>query len=255
MRQKIESSDAGAYEWGWQEKFGQEVSDDLSAAYAQVLANAAPEMEPGMVQQLAGQYADARGAELVKGLEAETRKRMALVVEQSIQAGEGIGTLQRKIRADFAFSRERATLIARTETAKALGQGQKVAAISQGRDEKRWFTQGDDRVRPEHRSNAAAGWLGVADAFPSGEDTIGLPNCRCNVVYRTRSIQVETISEGVKHRCPDCHKILGKNKEGPGYYCRRCRKAVISEVKLDLEVLSAEVASGEPALTLNPEST
>lgn len=226
MITKIEVTDVAGYEWGWAEKFVPGAIEDLVASYSDALAAAAPDMAPGVVQRLAGQYAEARGAELVTGLEQETRKRMALVVEQSIREGEGIGTLQRSIRNDFAFSRQRATLIARTETTKALGQGQKAAAISQGRDEKRWFTQGDDLVREEHLRNEGAGWIGIGDTFPSGEDTVGLPNCRCNVAYRTAAIHDEPVTEGVQHRCPTCHKALEVNKDGPGGWCRKCKKVV-----------------------------
>lgn len=223
--QKVEPGDIDGYQWNWGDKFGDDVMEELIHSYAAALSSAAPDMAPGVVQRLAGQYAEARGGLLIQGLELESKRRMGALIDKSIREGVGIGTIQERIIADYAFSPQRATLIARTETAKALGQGQKAAAVSQGQDQKKWVTQGDSLVRDEHVRNEAAGWISITDPFPSGEDTVGLFNCRCNVVYRTKALH-EPVTEGMKHRCPDCGTSMVVNKDGPGGWCRRCQQVV-----------------------------
>ena len=131
--------------------------------------------------------------------------------------------MAKTIRDDFAFSKARSSTIARTETAKALGQGAKGAAIEQGRDEKHWVTQGDPDVSDACFANADAGWLSIGDVFPSGADTVPEhPNCRCNVRYRTRpeGDPVRTVSEV---RCPQCKKLVGRDLVGVvELVCDRC---------------------------------
>ena len=117
-------------------------------------------------------------------------------------------------------------MVARTETATAQGQGAKGAAISQGRDEKHWVTQGDDAVEGECLENEAAGWIAMTDPFPTGLDTIPQhPNCRCNVRYRTTP--ESDVEATARRSCPRCGKAtLVLNRDGPGFWCRRCAQVV-----------------------------
>jgi len=222
---KIDPSDINGWDWDWMGKFGKDVEAEILSAFLEVMMSAGADIPMDIMQHLAGEYASFRGAELLTGdssLIVETQKRVAVLVEDSIREGRSIGALQKAIREDLAFSPARAKLIARTETTKALGQGNKAVALQQGRDEKRWWTQGDDEVRDEHLANEAAGWIPIADPFPDGEDTIGDPNCRCNVTYRTRAIS-EGAGLPARRNCPECGKALILNRDGPGLYCARCK--------------------------------
>ena len=140
-------------------------------------------MPPVEAQRLAAEYAQHRGARLLRldgdlNMVTFTRERVNQLVSQTIEQGDSLQALQKALREDLAFSRERARTVARTETATAQGQGAKGAAIVQGRDEKHWVTQGDDAVEGDCLENEAAGWTDIGQPFPTGVDTIPQhPNC------------------------------------------------------------------------------
>ena len=102
---------------------------------------------------------NAAGVQLAQPIPVTARLRVGQLVAETIEKGESLGTLQSKLRTDIGFSAKQARTIARTETATALGQGQKDAAKSQGRTEKRWITQGDALVAVECLGNEEQGWI------------------------------------------------------------------------------------------------
>ncbi len=225
MRQKIELSDLSGYDWDWSAKYEADVVAEILKSFSATLTAEFPGMPAQEVQRLAAQYAQERGARLLR-LDGDlnvvrlTQERVNALVSGTIERGDSLQKLQKALREDFAFSKQRARLVARTETANALGQGQKQAAIAQDRNEKHWVTQGDDLVRFEHVENENAGWIGIGDIFPSGEDTISLPNCRCVVRYRT----VDASEIVASFRCPICNKLLGKDLPmGTPRWCSRCK--------------------------------
>ena len=230
--EKIEIGDIDTFDWDWYGRYGDEVAGELSTAFGVAMVAEFPGMPPERLQLLASLWARERAGDLLRldgslSLAATTRARVRELVGNAIESGEPLGTLQKRLRDDPVFSRERAARVARTETAVALGQGQKGAALEQGRDEKRWMTQGDVLVRPAHVENASAGWISISAAFPSGQDTIGngpaslVVNCRCTVIYRTAPVQ-DSISE---FRCPEDGLLLGRDvAPGEARYCRRCKQ-------------------------------
>ena len=150
-----------------------------------------------------------------------------MAVAETIEKGESIGTLTSKLKTDFAFSPEKAKLIARTETATALGRGQMDAAKSEGRDEKRWITSGDALVADECLINEEVGWIPVDYGFPAtGVDTIPEhPNCRCVVQYRiSRATEEDEKTIRLEVRCSECNRKAGDNIAiGTKMRCRRCK--------------------------------
>lgn len=232
VRAKIELADIAGYSWDWWQRYGDNVVAELTEAFTASMLREFPAMPPNQAQRLATEYAQHRGARLLR-LDGDlnmvnfTRQRVNQLVAQTIEQGDSLGQLQKALREDVAFSRERARAVARTETATAQGQGARGAAIAQGRDEKAWITQGDDLVEEDCISNEAAGWIALGDPFPTGVDTIPQhPNCRCVVRYRTAELREESTQS--RRICPDCGKAtLVMNREGPGYWCRRCAKVVI----------------------------
>ena len=141
------------------------------------------------VQRIAAEWAILEAEQQLLNYSALTREGVMGIVSDSVRDGRSIGQTTTLIKNDFLFSRDRAKVIARTETARALGHGQKGAAEQQGRDEKRWSTSGDELVSDECRSNEDIGWLPIGDPFPGGVDTVPQhPNCRCVVVYRTKEL-------------------------------------------------------------------
>ena len=246
-RVKIELTDLNTYDWDWWSKYSDEVIEELTSLVSMSITAGFPEVEVIRVQQLAAAYAKQRGAQLLR-LDGElsmvrfTRDRVNTLVSQAINEGQGLGQLRRALTDDVAFSPQRAAMVARTETAFALGQGQKSAAIEQGRDQKHWVTQGDVHVDDKIcRMNEGKGWIKLGDPFPSGHDTVPAhPNCRCVVRYRTSggaSIDpLEDVGDDVaaaiagsrgiisQVECPKCHNTLPiRNFRGAAEgYCRKC---------------------------------
>ena len=129
------------------------------------------------------------------------------------------------------FSRDRASRVARTETATGLGQGHKQAAQSMGRDEKHWRTQGaaDPRVDETCLANEAQGWVEIGSLFVSGHDTVPAhPNCMCKTDYRTRELHEESATPRLARegRCPQCSKLLLKDVGDATGWCGKCRVGV-----------------------------
>jgi len=169
--QRIAPEDVGGYDWDWGGKYGPAIEEELRRAFSSAVTAQFPGMGPGEVQLLAGEYARESGAELITRTVDFTKLRVNLAVEQTISNGEGLGQLQKRLRDDMAFSRDRARMIARTETANALGEGTKQAALAQGRNEKHWVTQGDDRVSDICLGNEAEGRGILRDALPEVWET------------------------------------------------------------------------------------
>jgi phage portal protein BeeE len=227
---KLNVNEVAEYDWNWWAKYGAEVVEELAESFALVIATEAPAMSPPQVQRLASLYAEQRGAALLRAdgplnLANMTRRRVRQLVARTVETGESLNTLTDRLSTDLSFSPDRARMIARTETATALGQGQREAAKSQGRTEKRWVTQADDRVnQPICATNGTQDWIPITAGFQSGHDTIpGHINCRCVVQYRNTPLADER-SFIPEVRCPQCNRKHGENVAvGTQIKCRRCK--------------------------------
>jgi SPP1 gp7 family putative phage head morphogenesis protein len=88
-----------------------------------------------------------------------------------------------KIGDSYAFSDERAMLIARTETIRASNQGALASYRAADVAQKEWTTAEDDRVSEDCEANGDQGPIGIDEAFDSGDMTPPAhPNCRCVIV-------------------------------------------------------------------------
>jgi len=128
-------------------------------------------------------WAKEHGATLVKGMDEETKKRLAHTIADSIEHKRGIPGLTRDIRNTFGdMSKYRSELIARTETASALSQASLDTMADMGIDGKEWVTAGDDLVSDECLGNEAEGVIPVGQAFSGGvSGPPQHPDCRCTV--------------------------------------------------------------------------
>ena len=126
-------------------------------------------------------FAKKRGATLVKGMNEETKKRLAHTISQGIENKRGIPGLARDIRTTFAdMSKHRSELIARTETAEALSQASLDNMEAMGIDGKEWITVGDDDVSDDCRGNESEGVIPVGQTFSGGVSAPPQhPDCRC----------------------------------------------------------------------------
>ncbi len=145
-------------------------------------------------------YLRRNAAAKVTAINDTTRKAIAKIVTKGTEEGTSYTKMAREIRSKFhEFSvpkpqlhiKDRAELVSVTETANAYGEGNMVFAQdlqSKGLTmEKSWLTVGDDRVSEGCQENQDAGWIGVDDMFPSGDEhEPRFPGCRCSTLYQTR---------------------------------------------------------------------
>lgn len=217
------------YDWDWWAHWGEAVILELIAVFSTISSREG--LPTSTALELAVRYAQERAARLLHidgdlALVTETRQRVARLVSEAIANSDSVDTLARRLRTDFVFSKQRARMIARTETATAWGQASLDAGRFQGREEKRWVTQGDSLVSPECQRNGAASWIPIEEAFPTGKETTPQhPNCRCGLRTRHRP----KTSAGV--RCPKCgHRLpVGELRGSVSVYCRRCKEVVVLE--------------------------
>jgi SPP1 gp7 family putative phage head morphogenesis protein len=157
----------------------------------------------GIVSADAVDYADERAAELVgmrydelgrlvENPDAEwaitdsTRDFLRAAVSDAITGGWSNDQLAAAIGQSYGFSKDRAMMIARTETSMASNKGAVIGYKASGLVAlKQWLTAEDDDVEEECLENAAAGPGGdgvipLDDDYPSGDDAPPAhPNCRC----------------------------------------------------------------------------
>lgn len=82
------------------------------------------------------------------------------------------------------FSTTRAEMIAQTEGNDAYNYGRMATARDAGLDEKAWETESGDPC-PTCIENEEAGYIGIDDSFPSGDDgPTAHPNCECSLNFR-----------------------------------------------------------------------
>ena len=128
-------------------------------------------------------WAGKRSATLVKGMNTETKRRLARTISDGIKNKRGVPGLARDIRKTFDnMSIYRSQLIARTETSNALGQASLDRMKDMGIEGKEWITAGDERVSPECMGNEGEGVIPRDQAFGSGVMAPPQhPACRCAV--------------------------------------------------------------------------
>jgi len=128
-------------------------------------------------------WANLHGATLVKGMDEETKRRLAHTISQGIENRRGIPGLSRDIKTTFGdMSRYRSQLIARTETASALSQASLDTMDDMGIDGKEWVTAGDEKVSDECQGNEAEGVIPVNQEFSGGVMAPPQhPDCRCTI--------------------------------------------------------------------------
>ena len=230
---KIEPADVEGYAWDeWMDLYGDEVIEELMEAFLGVLSEAV--LGEGILEaelsRRAADYARQRGAALLQ-LDGDvnvvefTRERVRQLVAQTIERGDSLGALRKALQDDVAFSKSRASTVARTETREALGEAQLQGAGLMGQNEKRWITQGDLSVDDPCTRNAGVGWIDRDATFPDGKQRVPQhPNCRCNNIYRTREVELSWVG-----RCASCQKVLQKSEGSAaqvmeGSWCPRCKE-------------------------------
>tara|TARA_Y100000310_G_scaffold222859_1_gene224655 strand:+ start:217 stop:942 length:726 start_codon:yes stop_codon:yes gene_type:complete len=233
IRTKIEIDDIDGYDWNWTEKYLDEFVEDLTKAYMASydaefpdapLERASPILLDA-VQREAAEWALLHGSKEIVDITNQTRLLVRRSVSTALTEGLPLAKIIRAIKDAPAFWPARAKVVARTETAYALGVGQLKAAEVQGRDEKHWVLAGitedlNDRC-PEYEGK---GWIPIGQPFnDKGLQSVPAhPNCRCIVKYRTKRLHEESARRDF--RCPGCNRLLARNAaKGIRIHCRHCK--------------------------------
>lgn len=121
---------------------------------------------------------DADGGELA----AATRDMIKSTILEAEKNGWSNNQLKSALEDNYAFSPERAEVIARTELKMADGAGNMIGYRSSGVvSGKEWMTSEDDSC-DDCAGNEADGIVPLDDTFSSGDDTVPAhPNCNCSV--------------------------------------------------------------------------
>lgn len=114
-------------------------------------------------------------------IDESTRSMLADNVTQAIEEGWSNDRLASEIAESYAFSDERADMIARTETAFADIQGNMIAYRESGVVSKKQWITGDGCCEECAQLNGQI--VGIDESFDDGVDEPPLhPNCRCDVL-------------------------------------------------------------------------
>lgn len=178
------------YEWGYGDLArSMELQDAFSLAHPEAV-----------------QWAEARSAARVAGVNATTKKSIRDLIVHGLENGESYGSVQRSIKRQFeefavrsplAHIQSRAELVAVTEMGEAYEAG---AARLSGEltdagidQEKKRAGPNDGHTSEACKSDLAAGWIPKAQAFPSGiMSGLEHPGCRHTTLYRVARGPVET---------------------------------------------------------------
>jgi SPP1 gp7 family putative phage head morphogenesis protein len=134
-----------------------------------------------------GSYVEREAAFLVTEVSDTTKQAVREALTEAYAAGEGPDAAARRIRESTAFDRNRAKLIARTETTRVFN-GAPLESLTHyahatgSNFVKRWVATLDDKVRPEHRKMHGEA-VPVDQPFSNGLQAPGEPNCRCGLTY------------------------------------------------------------------------
>ncbi len=133
-----------------------------------------------------------RTRQFAKDITATTLGAITRELVIAHRLGESIPQIRDRIQAVFALaSKNRATVIARTEMITASNSGLLFAYKQGGIERKRWLTARDERVDGGDPLgicwvNQRAGAIPIDEAFPSGDQAPGAhPSCRCVLVSVT----------------------------------------------------------------------
>jgi hypothetical protein len=122
------------------------------------------------VNELAVEWAEHRAAELVTKIQESTRDYLRADVTQAVEEGWSSQQLSQALEENFGFSASRSNTIARTEIGQADVEGNMMAYRTSGVVVGKEWILGSGHPKPDQcDTNAAAGVIPLAEAFPSGD--------------------------------------------------------------------------------------
>lgn len=132
----------------------------------------------------AEKWADGHAAELIKDFADTTRDLLRGSIIEAEQQGWSNEELAKDLRDNYAFSKQRADTIARTELKTADSEGAIAGWRASGlKMKKEWIRSANDAECDICESNEMQGAIDLDDTFDSGDDTSPAhPNCECAVL-------------------------------------------------------------------------
>lgn len=178
------------------------VAEVLLLAFERGQAAAERDLREALASDVLRERMAKRAVDLISGIDEVTRERVTALLVKAVEdkwSYTKLAGLLRKLFAGFAAPasqrhiRDRAEHIAVTEIGQAFVDGQIEAAEELARGgadlEKGWLTVGDDHVSDGCRENEQAGWIPLAQTFPSGHRApLRFPGCRCALQIRRRAV-------------------------------------------------------------------
>ncbi|SEJ55859.1 phage portal protein [Frateuria terrea] len=126
---------------------------------------------------------DGQGGKLAEA----TREMVRQTLTDALQADASHTGLADLLETAYAFSPERAELIATTELRDAEGKGAYVGATAVGMKAKHWLLSNDEGICVPCQRNAKQGWIPIDQPFQSGDAApIAHPHCRCDAAYKRK---------------------------------------------------------------------
>ena len=137
-----------------------------------------------LANKRAEKWADGHAAELVKDLADTTRELLRASIVEAETEGWSNETLAKELRDNYAFSKQRADTIARTELKSADSEGAIAGWRATGlKMQKEWVRSANDADCEVCEANEMQGAIDLDETFDSGDDTAPAhPNCECAVL-------------------------------------------------------------------------
>ncbi len=163
-------------------------NEAITSAIEGAAAVIAKELKTGAqsVKDFAADYLRDNSLSKLTGDIADTTvERLQNALADAWEAGGSYDQVVAAINDTFDdFSETRAGLIAQTEVNDAYNSARDGTARDIGATEKAWETESGDPC-PTCVDNEDAGWIGIDEDFPSGDDApTAHPNCECVTNYR-----------------------------------------------------------------------
>lgn len=120
-------------------------------------------------------------------IEQTTRDMVRQAIAKAMEQDQSLTGIADMLETTYAFSPQRAELIARTEVGNAQGMGGLIGAKAVGMQAKRWLKSNDEGICPLCDANAAQQWIPIDQPFVSGAQApLQHPRCRCDQAYRRK---------------------------------------------------------------------
>jgi hypothetical protein len=129
---------------------------------------------------------DGAGGELAETTREMIRQTITTALQNDVSLTEMADLLQNA----YAFSDDRAELIAITEIHNAQGKGALSGALAVGMKAKHWLVSNDENKCVPCVSNGAQGWIPIDQDFLSGDAApLAHPRCQCDAAYRRKPVE------------------------------------------------------------------